>query len=146
MSTQENEARAHRFHMDLFQQGNLQVADELVAPEFVIHCPGLPPELQRGPEGAKRYATMIRTGFPDLQLTHDQTVIAGDTVVIRWSARGTHQGEVMGVAPTGRPMTITGIDIFRLAEGKLVELWQNWDQLGMLQQLGVIPEAGQAGS
>ncbi len=128
MSTEENETLAHRFHMDIFEKGNLTVADELVAPDFVIHFPGLPPELLHRPEGVKKYATMIRTAFPKLHLTHDDTIAAGDKVVIRWTARGTHQGELMGIAPTGKQVTITGSDIFRLSQGKLAEMWQNWDQ------------------
>jgi steroid delta-isomerase-like uncharacterized protein len=145
MSTQANEALAHRFHMDIFQQGNFAVADEIVAPEFVMHSPGLPPEMQRGPEGAKQFARMLRAGYPDLLVTHDDTISAGEKVVIHWTASGTHTGALLGIPPTGRRMTVTGIDIYRLAEGKLVELWQNWDRLGMLQQLGVLPTPGQPG-
>ncbi len=142
MSTQENEALARRFHMDLFQHGNLGVADEIIAPDFVLHSPGLPPAMHRGPEGAKQFAAMIRGGFPDLQIAHEDTLSIGDKVVIRWSAIGTQTGELLGIAPTGRRMMVTGIDIFRIADGKLVEFWQNWDQLGMLQQLGVVPPLG----
>jgi predicted ester cyclase len=145
MSSEDNQALAHRFHMDIFEKGDLTVADELVTPDFVIHFPGLHPELSQGPEGVKKYATMIRTAFPGLHVTHDDTIAAGDRVVIRWTARATHQGELMGIAPTGKQVTITGIDIFRLAHGKLAEMWQNWDQLGTLQQIGAIPTPGQAG-
>ncbi len=144
MSTHDHETLAERFHLELFQHGNFAVADELIAPDFVLHSPGLPPTLPPGPESAKQFATMIRTGFPDLQITHHDTFSAGDKVVIRWSARGTQTGEVMGVPPTGKQMQVTGIDIFRIADGKLVEFWQNWDQLGMLQQLGALPTPGQA--
>jgi steroid delta-isomerase-like uncharacterized protein len=146
MAADEHTALARRFHLDIFQHGNLAVADEIIAPDFVIHAPGLPPEAQRGPEGVKHYATLLRTGYPDLQVTHEETLPAGDKVVIRWIASGTQTGALMGIPPTGKRMLVSGIDIFRLADGKLVELWQNWDQLGMLQQLGVVPTPGQAAS
>ncbi len=147
MSTHENEALAHRFHLDLFQQGgNLEVADEIIAPEFVIHSPGLPPEMQRGPAGVKAFARMVRTTYPDFQVTHDDTISADDRVVIRWTARGTHQGEFQGIPPTGKQVTVTLMNISRIGDGKIVEDWVTFDQLGMLQQLGVIPPPGQAGS
>jgi steroid delta-isomerase-like uncharacterized protein len=147
MSAEANEVLAHRFHMDVFQQGNLAVADEIVAPNFVLHAPGLPPQMQRGAEGVKQFAAAIRNAFPDdLRITHDDTIGAGDKVVILWSSTGTHNGVFMGIPPTGKPTTVTGIDIFRIAGGKLVELWQNWDQLGLLQQIGAIPAPGQAGT
>lgn len=143
MLTKENEACARRFHMDIFQQGNLAAADELIASDFVWHAFGLPAELPRGPAGVKQVATMYRAAFPDLQIAHQDTIAAGDKVVIRWVVSGTHQSELMGVPPTGKRVTVTGIDIFRFVDGKLVEMWQNWDQLDLLQQLGAIPTPGQ---
>ncbi len=141
----DNEATAHRFHMAIFQRGNLDVADEIVSRDFVIHSPGLPPSMQRGPEGVKEFARMIRAAFPDdLRITHDDTISSENRVVIRWTSSGTQKGELMGNPPSGRKTTVTGIDIFRVANGKLVELWQNWDQLGMLQQIGAVPVPAQA--
>jgi steroid delta-isomerase-like uncharacterized protein len=126
--------------MDIFQKGDLSVADQIVAQDFVIHAPGLPPEMQRGPEGVKQFARTIRAGFPnDLRIAHDDTITAGDKVVIRWTSTGTHNGELFGVTPTGKHTKVTGIDVFRISGGKLAELWQNWDQLGMLQQIGAAP-------
>ena len=142
--TTQNETLAHRFHMDIFQQGNLAAADEIVAPNFILHSPGLPPEMQHGPEGVKRFATMMRNAFPtDSQITHDDTIASGDKVVIRWRASGVQNGELFGVPPTGKRVEFSGIDVFRIADGKLVELWQNWDQLGLLQQLGAVPPLAQ---
>lgn len=89
------------------------------------------------------YATMLLTGFPDVKLTHEFEVERDDRVVIRWTALATHTGEFVGIPPTGKPATVTGIDVFRIEGGKLAELWQEWDQLGMLRQLGVIPIPGQ---
>jgi steroid delta-isomerase-like uncharacterized protein len=139
--TQQDKALAERFHMDIFEAGRLDVADEILAPDFTIHSPGLPPELARGPEGTKQFAQAIRSGLPDLRITHDDVVAAGNKVVIRWTATGTHGGEMMGVPATGKQVTITGFDLFRIAGGKLAELWQNWDQLGFLQQVGAVPAA-----
>ena len=135
------ETLGNRFHNDLFKKGDLAAADEILATAFVIHGAGLPPELTTGPEGAKRYAQAIRTGFGgDVNISHDDVIVHGDRVVIRWTARGTHNGDLLGVPATGRPLNVTGIDIFRVKDGKLAELWQNWDQLQMLQQIGAVPE------
>ncbi len=139
-----NKALARRFHEEIFKQGKLAVADEICAPNFVIHSPGLPLEMQRGPEGVKRFATMIRTAFTMDSLTNDDSIAEGDKVVNRWTNRGKHKGELFGIPATGKDVTVTGIDVFRIAGGKLVELWQNWDQLGMLQQLGVASSPAQA--
>ncbi|MBC8234821.1 ester cyclase, partial [bacterium] len=137
--TEANKELAHRFHMDLFQAGNLDAADEIIAEDFVVHFEGLPPELRHGIEGAKLYAIGIRTAFPDVQITHEDFIAEGDKVVIRWVSRSTHMGNLMGIPPTGERVTATGIDIFRIENGKIAELWQNWNQYGMMQQVGVIP-------
>jgi steroid delta-isomerase-like uncharacterized protein len=142
----ENEALAHRFHRDIFQAGNLAVADEILAPDFVMHSPGFPAELMHGPEGMKRLATAMRTAFPDLQTTHEDTIAQGDKVVIRWTLSGTHTGPWLDIPTTGRSFRVSGIDIFRTLDGKLVELWQEGDTLGFLQQLGVIPTPEQSAS
>ena len=86
---------------------------------------------------------MMRSGFPDFQVTIEDLFAAeGEKVVLRFTFRGTHQGEFLGVAPTGKRVTMAGIDIFRIADGKIVELWGQEDVLGMMQQLGAIPEPG----
>src|SRR5919108_3472171 len=130
----DNEAIAHRFHMDIFQDGKLDAADEIVAPDFVAHAPG-GPEV-RGPEGVKEWAKAIRSGLHDMKLSHDHTMAEGDHVVIRWSGKGTHKGEMLGVPASGKPVSITGFDEFRIQNGKIVEMWQNWDALGFMQQVG----------
>ncbi len=138
MSAEENKAISRRADEELFNRGNLDVADELFAPTFVYHDP-VSHEEWRGPESVKRYATMLRAAFPDLHQTIEEQIAEGDKVAYRWTARGTHQGELMGIAPTGRRMTLTGIAIARLVDGKIEEIWENYDALGMMQQLGVIP-------
>ncbi len=144
---EENKALADRFHMDVFQEENLNVADEILSPDFVWHGALGPGEDQRGPEGTKEVASAVIGAFPDRRITHEDIIAEGDKVLIRWSLSGTHQGELMGIPATGRRVTVTGFDLFRIEGGKIVEMWQEADQLGMMQQLGVVPEPGQqAGS
>ncbi len=139
-------ALAHRFHMDIFQEGNLDAADEILSPDFVYHGSLGPGEDQRGPEPTKQVASGVIAAFPDRRITHEDTLAEGDKVLIRWSLTGTQEGELMGIPPTGRQVTLTGFDLFRIEGGKIVEMWQEADQLGMMQQLGVVPEPGQRGS
>ena len=94
----------------------------------------------------KRLATAMRTAFPDLQTTHEDTIAQADKVVIRWTLSGTHTGPWLDIPPTARSFRVSGIDIFRIVGGKLVDLWQEGDTLGFLQQLGVIPAAEQNAS
>ena len=130
---------ARRFHMEMFQEGQLDVADEILSPNFVVHSPDYPPELPQGPEGVKMWAGALKNAFPDVKLTHHVEVADGDKVVFQWSCQGTHQNELMGIPASGQPVSISGIDIFRIENGKLVELWQNYDMLGLLRQVGAVP-------
>jgi steroid delta-isomerase-like uncharacterized protein len=134
----DTKAIARRFLEEAFNSGNLDVVDELVAPEFVNHDAALP-EPGVGIEAAKASITGYREAFPDLRLTIEQQLAEGEYVTTRWSARGTHQGNLMGMAPTGKQATVTGITIDRMVDGRFVESWTNWDTLGLMQQLGVIP-------
>jgi steroid delta-isomerase-like uncharacterized protein len=118
-------------------EGNLDVIDELVAPDYVGHDPAQPE--MHGPEGIKEFITGYLAGFPDGRITIDGQLAEGDMVASRWTGRGTHQGELMGIPPTGKQVTVSGITISRVKNGKVVEEWSNWDTLGMLQQLGVVP-------
>lgn len=131
---------ARRVLDELFNEGRLESADELFAPGAVSHDPAQP-EPTIGPEGVKQSVTGYRTAFPDVRCEIEDQVAEGGTVATRWTARGTHQGELMGIAPTGRQATVTGITIDRIEDGKIVESWTNWDTLGLLQQLGVVPAA-----
>jgi steroid delta-isomerase-like uncharacterized protein len=134
----DTKAIARRFLEEAFNSGNLDVVDELVAPEFVNHDAALP-EPGVGIEAAKASITGYREAFPDLRLTIELQLAEGEYVTTRWSARGTHQGNLMGMAPTGKQATVTGITIDRIVDGRFVESWTNWDTLGLMQQLGVIP-------
>ena len=124
---------------ELWNKGNLSLADELFTPNYAHHDPSTP-DFGRGPESEKKRATLYRTAFPDLQLTIEDIIAEGQTVVARWSCRGTHKGDLSGIAPTGKQVTISGVSIARFTNGKMVEGWVNWDALGLMQQLGVVPE------
>ena len=124
--------------------GNLGTLDEVVAEGFVDHDPNNPPDLPPGREGLKQLIGMYRGSFPDMRMTIEEQLAEGDKVVTRWSVRGTHQGELMGIAPTGKQVVVTGIFIDRIESGQVAESWANWDTLGMLQQLGAIPEGAPA--
>ena len=139
MSIQENKALCARPHEEIFNQGNLALADEIFSPDFTWHEAHLPP-LPQGPESIKTFATVLRGAFPDLHLNLEDIVAEGDRVVNRWTFQGTHQGEFYGVPPTGRTVSISGIDIWRVRDGKIVENQQVVDNLGLLQQLGAIPQ------
>jgi steroid delta-isomerase-like uncharacterized protein len=133
-----NKALAARFHREIFEQGAPAAAAQLCAPDFVWHAPNMPPGMPAGPEGVKAFAAMVGAGFSDIRITRDDSIAEGERVVDRWTFSGTHTGEFMGAPATGKRVEVSGIDIFRVADGKLAELWQNWDQLGMMQQLGVV--------
>ncbi len=143
MSLEENKAIELRFFEEVVNKGNLAVIDELVAANFVDRCalPGVEPDR----EGYKQFFAMAHSAFPDFHSTLEDMIAEGDKVVQRFTARGTHKGEWMGIAPTGKQIEIGGIAIHRLAGGKIVEDWASMDMLGAMQQLGVIPPPGQAG-
>ena len=138
-STAENQRLARRFHGDIFEQDKLEVADEILTADFRWHNAALPPDIS-GPEGVKQFAQLLRAAFPGYRLTSEDTIAHGDRVVIRWTQRGTHEGEFLGVSPTGKAVTISGIDLFRIQDGKIAELWQMTDQFGLMHQLGAIPQ------
>jgi len=115
------------------------VADELFASTYTHHDPSTP-DAGRGPESEKKRVTLYRTALHDLRLTIEDIIAEGEMVTARWSCRGTHKGDLNGIAPTGKQIAISGISIVRFASGKMVEGWINWDALGLMQQLGVVPD------
>jgi steroid delta-isomerase-like uncharacterized protein len=138
MSAESNKALSRRLLEEAFNAGNIDVIDELVTTDFVNHDAALPEPLI-GPDAAKSSIRGYRTGFPDLRITVEEQIADDMGVATRWSAKGTHEGELMGMAPTGKQATVTGITIDRIVDGRIAESWTNWDTLGMLQQLGVVP-------
>ena len=137
MSTEENKALERWFLEELYNKRNLAVLDEVIATDYVYHGPG--GQELKGLEVVKQGAPTYPNAFPDLHLTVEEMVAEGDKVVYRFTARGTHKGDLMGIAPTGKQVTLTGIVISRIVGGKIVEDWESIDQLPMLQQMGVVP-------
>jgi len=144
--TDQNKALARRNFEEVWNQGKLAVIDELVAMDATFHDPNVPGGKFTGPEGLKQFVEIYKKAFPDVQLTINDQVAEGDKVVSRWTATGTHKGELMGIAPTGKRVTVTGCNIDQYLTGKVVEGWASYDMLGMLQQLGVVPSLAPAGA
>jgi len=139
MSVEENKAIARRF-WDLYNEGKIEEILPLFAPDAVIHFPGAPGPLNT--DAFKQVGEMFRAGFPDLYVTVEDSIAEGDRVVERTTATGTHTGVFQGIPPTGKKVQVTGITINRIVDGKIVERWNEFDALGMMQQLGVIPTPG----
>jgi steroid delta-isomerase-like uncharacterized protein len=140
VSANENKATVRRIPDEIFNQGNLSVVDELFAPDYVLHDPGVPGGELRGLEAFKeQWVSMFRTAFPDLRIVIEDQVAEGDKVASRYTGSGTHQGELRGFPPTNNRVEATGTITSRLAEGKIVEEWNNFDSMGMMQQLGIVP-------
>ena len=137
MSVEENKADTRRAIKGFWNQGNMALLDEFWAPNYINHDP-TNPEV-RDLEGFKQWVIAARTAFPDLNVTIDDLIAEGDKVVTRWTVRGTHKGEFGKIPATGKKVTFTGITISRFVDGKTVESWWSDDDLGLMQQLGVIP-------
>jgi len=140
MSTEENKAASRRIIEEAWNKGNLAVVDELIASNYVVR--GFGEAEFNGPDGFRQLVTMYRTAFPDLRTTIDDTVAEGDRLALRYTLRGTHKGDLMGIAPTGKQVTITGAVFARFEGGKQVEAFGYADSLIMFQQLGVAPPGG----
>lgn len=145
MSTEENKALVRRLIEVVWNQGHLAVFDELYAPDFIFHDPGLPHVRTR--EDDKRWIAGILKSFPDFHITIEDLIAEGDQVVVRMTGRGTNTGDILAPSPhpaTGKQVTITGIAIARISNDQFVEFWHQVDWLGLFQQLGLIPVPGQA--
>jgi len=118
--------------------GDLDAIDEIMAPDYVGHVAGMP-DADRA--GDKQLIGMLRTAFPDLHVTLEDQIVAGDRVVHRLRAEGTHRGEFQGIPATGRRVTVTGVNINRFVDGRVAEAWGFLDMLGLMQQIGAIPAA-----
>lgn len=141
MSTEQNKSIVRRVIEEGWNRGNLAIFDELLSPTHIDHNPI--PGQSPGVAGVKQNVSFYRAAFPDVRSTIEQQIAEGDRVVTRWTAMGVNSGSFMGAPPTGKAVTITGITINRVVGGKIVETWNNFDQLGMLQQLGMAPMPGQ---
>ena len=139
--TEANKALTLRYWEEVANKGNLNLIEEICAPDYVCH------EVDqdiRGPEGVRQFISMLRAAFPDLHVTVEDVIAEGDKIVQRWTGHGTNQGELMGIPPTGNRVSVAGITISRFKDGKVSEEWEVYDMMGMMQQLGVIPSSEQA--
>ncbi len=142
MSTEQNKALARRLYDEAWNKGNLDIVDQLVSAGYVSHEAAdnpLLPEEGAGPEGIKQSLVTYRTAFPDVRFTIEDQIAEGDKVVTRYVASATQTGPLGRIPPTGKRASIGGIWIDRFADGKIVESWSNFDALGLLMQLGVLP-------
>lgn len=133
----ENHAIVSRLFDEVVNAGKLPVADELVAAQLVDHTH--PSGVAPGREGLKQMISMVRAAFPDLQVAVEEQIADGDKVVVRWTAHGTHEGALLGLNPTGKPVTLTGIDIFRLVDGRIVERWAEGGIRAMMEHVSTAP-------
>jgi steroid delta-isomerase-like uncharacterized protein len=141
VSAEENKARFRLLFEEMFNKGNLSAAEEAFAPDLVFYSP-TQPEPTRGIEGFKQFPAMLRAGFPDIHVTIDELIGEDDIVMSRWSWRGTHTGNFLGIPPTGKQAAGRGIEMYRFADGKIHEIWLEVDALGVLQELGIFPRGG----
>ena len=141
MSIEQNKAMARRWSEELWGKGNLAVADEIIAPDYVRHDPG-DPFPARGPEDVKRIVTMLRTMLPDLRIQIEAMVAEDDMVVSRYTTTATDTRGYMGKPPTGRTIRTSAMQMFRFGNGKIVESWAVRDDLGTLVQSGHLPPMG----
>ena len=138
MSPEENKTIVRQYLEAVWNQKDMSVIDKCIAPDLIQHVRNVPP----GPEGIKRFFQMIYSSFPDAHLTVDDMLAEGDQVMWRFTVRATHLGPFRGIPPTGKSFTLTGMAMTRMREGQMVENWNETDDLGMLQQLGVLPSPG----
>ena len=140
MST-ENRAIVRRFYEEVWNQRKLDVVDELISPSHALLDP-ITSGSQAGPELYKRRVVELTTAFPDLSFTVEDTIAEGEKLVVSWIFSGTHQGEFMEIPATGKKISVEGITIHHIRNGKILDSYARWDALGLMRQLGVIPAQG----
>ena len=145
MSAEENKGIARRYWDEVWSMGNMALVEEIFAPDTLYHSPG--GTTSRGIEARKQTPLRWRTAFPDFRATVEDLFAEGDKVVVRWTVRGTHRGNIeiesAGTIPaTGKQVSFAGMDIYHFKGGKIIEGWRHWSSLQLVQQLGVVPTAG----
>jgi predicted ester cyclase len=140
MKMEENASVARRWFEDLFNTGNLDEVDEIVAPNHTIHDSSHP-NLPSGPKATQEIVEFWRSAFPDVHVTIEDQIVEGDKVVLRWTASGTQDGEFMGTDPTHLPVTVMGITISRVSDGKIAETWNSFGDAELMDTLGVLGDA-----
>ena len=129
---------AERWFGEVWNKGRREAIAEMTAPEAVFHDGT---DIMRGPEGFYPFFDRMRANFSDLSVTVEDVIVEGDRLCVRWSSNATHTGEGLGIPPNGQRCHITGISIVRVKDGKVIEAWQNWDMLGLLQQIQGAPKS-----
>ena len=135
----EDRLLGHRSHSEWLVGGNPDAVYDLYASDAVIHSRYIPPNMTKGVEAFKGYATYLRTAFPDIEIDDEDNIAQGDRVGMRWTMRGTHDGDFWGMAATGRKVEVTGMDVFRIADGRIQDAWIETDYMTLLRQLGMVP-------
>ena len=138
-TTQDAKEVVRRSIEEAWNEEDLELVDELVASDGVQHDPTLP-DLSEGPDALKQAIQLYHAAFPDATLEIEEMIAEGNTVAVRWTGRGTHEGELMGVEPTGNEVEVRGLQFSRVEDGMITESWTVYDALGMLQQIGAVPE------
>ncbi|WP_440763948.1 ester cyclase [Natronorubrum sp. DTA7] len=136
--TTETRSLVRRDPEEVWTEGNLELIDELFADDFVLHDPATDGE-PRGRDDYREYVETYRAAFPDVEYEVESIVAETDVAALRYTARGTHEGEFAGVEPTGERVTVSGMEQYRIEDGRIVEMWTSYDALGLFQQLGVVP-------
>ncbi|NJK53359.1 MAG: ester cyclase [Leptolyngbyaceae cyanobacterium SU_3_3] len=134
-NTDRNKAIYQRYIQQVFNQGQLDLLDEILSPSYVYH--EAPPDILPGAEGIRQVVSIFRAAFPDLEITIDDQLADGDKVCSRATTRGTHQGEIFGIPATGKAVTMTGLTVVRIVDGRITESWVKNDVMGLMNQLGV---------
>jgi steroid delta-isomerase-like uncharacterized protein len=137
----ENKAIVRRFYEEVWNKRRVELVDELMSPSHAMHDNQLP-DSGVGPEAYKRNVARYVAGFPDVRFTVEDMVAENDKVAVSWTISGTHRGEFRGVSPTGKKVSIEGITINHIGNGKIMDSYVSWDTLGLMQQLGVAPAFG----
>ncbi|MGH2801203.1 MAG: ester cyclase [Thermoleophilaceae bacterium] len=140
MTLESNKALYRRWFEEVVTGGKLELADELLAPDYVLHFPTMPEPLDAA--GHKQLVTMFRSAFPDWSEAVEDVVAEGDKVVVRVTGSGTHEGDFQGVPPAGKRVRAEGVGIARIQNGRIVEAWAAYDALGLMQQIGALPSPG----
>ena len=137
MTLEQNKATVRRLYDDIWNKRRLAVVDEIYSPGIVYRAPR---QEVRGRDALKKLVQQYMNAFADSRMTFDRVLAEGDTVLLHWTFNGVHKGELFGAAPTGRTLTLSGMTVDRLVEGKVVEEWEVFDELGLRQQIGLVPE------
>lgn len=146
MSADQNKAVVRRFFDEVCNGRKLEVANEIMAADFKYHEPASISPGGSGPEAMKQEVSIYHRGLPDARwVVHEVLAAENDAVVVRWTGQGTHTGDLNGIPPTGKSISVEALSLFHLRNGQIVEMWDVWDALGLMQQIGLAPTPGQGG-